>query len=657
MTQFLVLAVFYFVLTFGFPVKHLAGPVEEFTFHRVPSPEKIVTTERSVSDLIWFDFTSNGQIHSVPIPVDSAQQFTFSFASPFAKQLELELIDPSGKVIDITPFLTEDSVPIGDSMMIPTSTYVIQDSVVGYYTLHIKSSSLSQDQLTSLAASSYPNAILIVFNNDNLEIESHMSSYLIKQGQEIGIISTIADVSPELMNNIRVTTAFMEIITPSGKDIELPMVDDDPRLAKFGIPPHSGVYGAHMIAEIAGEYVIQAKLEGVVTDSTTNKDIPFLRSTQHVVQVSSATVELTGIANLRPLDKDHVLIDIGTTGEGDQLRAYAEVWGVDSVSKEPKAACWIGGVVQIINNFVTLELDTKWLQLAGVNGPLTLKNVYVSDLQTSFPVAIASKDMSVQNSATLKIKKSNSPIQITKEMRFGVNPLRERYQAMRNVTAAPTLLMLPGYCSSTNPWQGNQKDFTDAVYFNSGGGNLLNHDFARRALDYVDQLGLTSYSIIGHSQGGMVALHIHNYFFTGLDMATNGRILQSVGTPFRGCTAAGVLADLGKIFGIACGSNTDLSVDGAANWLSGISYESIQSVHHYTTTYKQGNLFGDYCNLPINLVLKWPNDGTTEIAYAILSGATNWGNKEKWCHTGSMKYPPQYTDSERNVQMNAAAAR
>jgi len=426
-------------------------------------------------------------------------------------------------------------------------------------------------------------------------------------------------------------------------------------LSKLGIPPHSGVYGAQFMAKYPGEYIVQAKLQGVFVDATSKEEVPFLRTTQHIIQVSSATVEITHNSALRVQDQNHVLIDISTTGAGDQLRAYAEVWGKDAQTMQDKAACWIGGIVEINNNVVTLELDTSWLRMAGVHGPLVLKNVYLSDLDTSFPVAIASEDIPVQSSESIKVQ-PNPFLQITEEMRFGVNPLRARYEAMRNVSDnIPNLLLLPGYCSKTNPW--DNQGFTSGTYFNSGGGNLANHAFSQKVLDHLEPLDLPSYGTIGHSQGGMIALHILNYYFTGLELATGARLVQTVGTPWQGCTAAGTLAELGKIFGVGCGSNNDLSIDGAKNWLAGISMASRSKVHLYTTTYEQGTTFGDYCNLAMNIVLQWPNDGTCEIKYGTLPGGVYMGNKQKWCHTTSMKYPPQYTDAARNAEMNREASR
>jgi hypothetical protein len=87
---------------------------------------------------------------------------------------------------------------------------------------------------------------------------------------------------------------------------------------------------------------------------------------------------------------------------------------------------------------------------------------------------------------------------------------------------------------------------------------LILCQYAARILDQVSKQGMTRYGIIAHSQGGMVATHIRNYLFSGLDSAEGNRLIQSVGTPYNGNTAAGSAANLGDIFGIGCGSNTDL---------------------------------------------------------------------------------------------------
>jgi len=306
---------------------------------------------------------------------------------------------------------------------------------------------------------------------------------------------------------------------------------------------------------------------------------------------------------------------------------------------------------------VTLELDTKWLMRAGVTAPLSLKNVYISDATVHVPVSQISEipvQMTTKGKSLMAaIPRQKLDIPITKEMRQGVRPSRDH---INKTAASPSLMLVHGYCAGENPFQ-KYDDFTDASFFLQKLASLDNNKFAELVSTHADSLGMKSFGIIGHSQGGTVSLHIKNYFFTGLDEATGSRLIQSVGTPWKGCSAAGSAANLGKAFGIGCGACNDLTTDGSNLWLSGIDKENMKDVYFYTTTYEQGNFFGDYCNMAINMLLQWPNDGTTEIKYASLEGAKNMGNKEKWCHTTDMAYPAQYQDRTRNAEMNRLAAR
>jgi len=200
---------------------------------------------------------------------------------------------------------------------------------------------------------------------------------------------------------------------------------------------------------------------------------------------------------------------------------------------------------------------------------------------------------------------------------------------------------------------------------------------------------MSEHSCLGHSQGGVACTHLHNYYYSGISAAsldvprlvkqeqqTNPKMsrrdlldlisyqnvnagavtvrpIQSIGSPYLGCTGAGSSATLVKIFGVGCGSNYDLSMDGAGLWLSGIAKPTRGNVYYYTTTYKLGNLFGDACSSVVNMVLQWPNDGVTELDYAQLKEGHNAGNTEKQCHTTEMNYPAQYWDTKRNTEMNS----
>jgi len=311
---------------------------------------------------------------------------------------------------------------------------------------------------------------------------------------------------------------------------------------------------------------------------------------------------------------------------------------------------------------ISLEFNLRWAALASsCKGPLVLKNTFIADANTNFPVTRFDNEIVVRNSHIefendfKEVLSLKAPFTITDEMKFGVNPFKNMPRS--NTTAGPNLMLLHGYCSAENPFQKNSASFSNAAFFLSPNSNDLNDAFALKVHNYAQGIGSHTYSAVGHSQGGVVSLHLLNYYWTGLDQSGSGRKVQSVGTPWTGSTAAGSAANLGKAFGVGCGSNSDLSLDGAKNWLTGINEEHPQEVYYYTTTYKQGSLFGDYCNMAINAIIQWPNDGVTELKYAKLTGGVNCGNTEKWCHTTGMKYDAQYHDNVRNAEMNAKAAR
>jgi hypothetical protein len=143
----------------------------------------------------------------------------------------------------------------------------------------------------------------------------------------------------------------------------------------------------------------------------------------------------------------------------------------------------------------------------------------------------------------------------------------------------------------------------------------------------------------------MAALHLRTYYQSGLDHASGGRRIQSVGTPYQGTP----LANLGFIL---CGNNADLSPTGAAAWLAGIPSWARAEVHYWTTSNA-----GSVCDGLTNFFLSSPNDGVIEQVRGQLPGAVNMGHVLGWCHTTGMSEPAQYTDSSRNLEMDALASR
>jgi len=555
------------------------------------------------------------------------------------------------------------------------NTYFINDiQETGFYILGVESKEfLSPSTRRSILDNPAPNCVLIVYNFDNIEIETSVNTYLLKVGNDVGLYAQILKDGKNAIQllqdgeNVVVSHADMWVEAPNGNEIDVPMHDD----GLYGDKIRGDhIYSATVPTLTPGTYRLSAVLKGFITDEAGNQK-PFLKTAEHSFIVSAKSVEIKDHAWLTYVDNHlaniHIAVNLDkgvklSDNLGD-FRAYTEVYGV-AKDGSIQPATWLGGGVNVEtddkgNLFFTLELNMHWLANSNVKGPLTLKNTYLANGNTQYPVTIFEDEIVVQSSKVQenpnfkKVLSLVGPLTITEEMKFGVNPLPKPI----NGTAGPTLFLVHGYCSDTNPFLKHGSQFTGASFYLDANKNVNNHQFSIGVHNFAQSQGSSLYSIIGHSQGGLVGLHLLNEFWSGLDHVSSGRRIQTIGTPWKGNSAAGSSANLGKLFGIGCGQNNDLTLDGARNWFAGIHEDHPQYVYYFTSTYKQGNLFGDYCNMAINSILQWPNDGVSETKYSSLPGGKNMGNTEKQCHTTGMKYGPQYYDTTRNAQMNANAGR
>jgi len=517
--------------------------------------------------------------------------------------------------------------------------------------------------VTDISNEEEPNVAVLLWLDNGFEIYTHLSTYDTYEGEEIGLVATTKDKSARLTGRATVEVAVMDLTLPSGSTIAVTMKDD-------GVHPldreaKDGIFVGTVIASEEGTYKAKASLSGIHSDGT-----GFTRTTQHIINVVQKYLSLTGDAFAHESEKSKNRMDIrlvvspsanaSLLRDEKVYRGYAEVYGMNDKGDQV-AICWIGGITHLEekNGFETigLSIDMNWAALVNATAPFTLKNVYVQDPESQIPLSRVS-EMKVEMPTHIEefFKAIDlRPTEISREMLQGIAP--ETLLPSRVQDVKKGLVLLHGYCSAENPWLNTKDLFTNGYYFNNPSASLTNEQFAAKVIQFANENKLTSYAMIGHSQGGMVAAHILNYYFTGMDnLDASKRLIQTVGTPFQGTTAAGSAANLAKSFGVACGSNFDLSIDGAKLWLSGISQETRQNVWFYTTTYPSGGFFGDYCSLPMNLILQYPNDGTTEMQYSSLPGANSMGNTLKWCHTADMKYPSQCRDKTRNALMNKNAA-
>ena len=211
-----------------------------------------------------------------------------------------------------------------------------------------------------------------------------------------------------------------------------------------------------------------------------------------------------------------------------------------------------------------------------------------------------------------------------------------------------------GYCSDADSW--NPTDFSgDVAEYINMFQNFSHDQFAQDFIAFGSQY--KSYGIVGHSQGGNAAVHLYTFYWSGLDWAGEGRLIQCLGTPFSGTSLAGNLSILGELFGFGCGVNYDLTYDGAAEWLSYIPTSTRQNTWTWTSTVEDQWWSYDYCHFLTDLVLWDPDDGVVENSEGDLDGANNMGTTIGWCHIKNMTEPREVDDTDRSSEMDAEAAR
>merc|ERR1711916_415082 len=284
--------------------------------------------------------------------------------------------------------------------------------------------------------------------------------------------------------------------------------------------------------------------------------------------------------------------------------------------------------------------------------PVSVSNPVV-DSNSNNVHNIDGDDYALMNNAIRKYHEEKWNGEISDQMKRGVKPPRSTGNKKKR--GGSGLILTHGFCTNENPWAYSPEDFTDAEYFLDPDANRSNDEFAEMLGEFGDSF-FDSFGIIGHSQGGLAATTLLQNYWSGLDESTGGRVIQSVGSPYLGNSASGSTADLGAIFGILCGSQEDLTREGAERWVATIDEDTQKQVYYYTTQYQTGGII-NYCNLPMNALLQWPNDGLMEFDYGHLPNANDMGHTKGQCHSLEMEWPAQFLDNERNVEMNSEAAR
>eukprot|EP00051_Salpingoeca_urceolata_P026349 m.476993 g.476993 ORF g.476993 m.476993 type:complete len:707 (+) comp20716_c0_seq1:203-2323(+) len=675
--------------------KQLAGPPSEFARHALPSPQGQAVTARSAlyyvglnpslqtredgeNDLVWTWERS--------IQIDSPKSVSLSLFTPAAPVLFMHLYDPNGKRVHL-PSADKVFWENGDEHD-TGKMFDIKNPTPGTYTLKViglqfptgvdgQAALNACDCIVPKGAKPATNetlealmpqkqsrqgrhGLLMLWNNATESAWTHLTTYDAKVGEEVGLIARMVDSTvganaiPDVVNQ-----ATLEVVYPDGTIHSDAMHDDG--LHGDG-EPDDGEFAGSFKPTMPGSFNVQAHLVGTNDDGA-----PFVRTSQHIIRVVDSNLALTGHVT-GSIDKANSRMTINVNAMGhatDSIyRLYSQVWGTGADGKAVPVA-WVSTLVDGAA-WMALELDLKWVAQAKATAPYTLRDVLVQDIETMDPlvvvndplnIIIASEHERYINATVDHLIRNKLADEITLEMRQGVAP-RHIAELRSNGSAVESkVMMVHGYCASTNPWETNAQYLDNAVFPLRADASMRTDEFANFVLDYAESNGINKFSCIGFSQGGMVCTHIYNYYFSAMDGfgPDDGRVVQTLATPMQGNTGASTGSALIDLFG-GCPANEDLTKEAAALWLTGITTETASQVYMITTQYETSWVNG-YCSLVMNLVLQSHNDGATERDLAPLPGATLVTHDFGWCHTVDSKYPVSWSNVEYIKYLNEHAAR
>tara|TARA_R110000744_G_scaffold293680_1_gene403988 strand:- start:2790 stop:4640 length:1851 start_codon:yes stop_codon:yes gene_type:complete len=394
--------------------------------------------------------------------------------------------------------------------------------------------------------------------------------------------------------------------------------------------------------EEVGSHSVRVIAQGITADGSN-----ILLTTQHLIDAAPQAPMLKQ-ASIQSNDEQIVFTFAPDDSQRRTILA-AEVWG--RLNNQPTPVAWLS---TIVGQTRALTLDTRWVAASGVDPEtLELRAVRLHDIDSMVPLEIIDRVAVPVSGITLP----EAPASISPDMLTGkpgsLVPAKLTPQITQSAGPGHRLMLVHGYCTDAVP-------FTVSHY---SGDLSLFEDFEQSrshdafALELLAQSSpMKSFGIVAHSQGGMAALHLRTFYWSGLDWAKGNRLIQTVGAPYQGTALAGNAAVLGDIFGFGCGTNDNMTYAGSASWLSLIPSWARDDVYYYTTSFEDGFFF-DYCNIITDLILSDPDDGVIERSAGQLSGAHNMGHLEGWCHSEGMRDPGQCTDQNRNTIMNQEAKR
>ncbi len=322
----------------------------------------------------------------------------------------------------------------------------------------------------------------------------------------------------------------------------------------------------------------------------------------------------------------------------------------------------------LVDTFIS-DPDSKYSLIGRLENPIRLSlDEKDNENHRRFSTPLQAQKEFFNRRKLLEAPPSQEELDIDNDMMQGRMPAEiiKSHQHLRLLSSSSIkTLLVHGYCSNQNPFP--LEDFDNAIGFKDPDdpspkpASWTNDVFARKIAKFVYEEGIHSCSIIGHSQGGLAALHLYTYYWSCLDNGVSSRrILQSVGSPYLGSP----LADLIFPHFFPCAPQENLTPEGAAKWLKGIPAWARDKVYYYTTSGRSepteetappcnviSNDIFDNLNLGIN-------DGVVAVEQGQLEGGHNMGNSIKECHVNStilFSYPGNCLNKTRNLEMSTYA--
>ena len=623
--------------------KQLAGPPSEFEFMQPASAEKSAITTKTALLPIKLQETMAGNWywHS-KLAVDS-HDFSFMLLSNNASNWQIEMFNPVTKQLKNAEELASKQISSQYGMEgnnYPGKKYSFDNLTTGNWDISIKTIGEPEQFEGFILLSSHSKYLLNSYKTNSDQIVGHNIHFVAQSTSNEETIEVFKDYNP-------ITSAFMLVTYPSGKQQKISMYDDGNHGDTLA---GDGLYGGDFKAIEAGDYTVQVNAHGRNPNGT-----PFFRTGEHIVPVIEQKITMPNKAvHAYSINDNRLNISIGVNekspSSNDRYRIIAEVWGSSKSDNSMQAVSWISTITDVDKGQLNIELDGRWMAMAQVFGQLQLRNLRIEDADNFIPLISAKTTPMTIASLPKSAQKSFDGI-ITEEMMMGVRPSEK---SINNKAVGGKLVLVHGYCSK-NSWGSVTGQFSNSALFLDLHQNRTHDNFARRIANFGSQF--RSFGLVSHSQGGAASLHLYTYYWSGLDRSTGSRLIQTVGTPYRGTPLAGNLAAIGNVFGQGCGKNNNLTPSGSAAWLAGIPTWARNRVNYYTTSFRDRRWRYDYCNIVTDLFLSDPDDGVIERSRGQLSGGLNRGHKTGWCHTVDMRDPGQTTDSSRNAVMNVLANR